>query len=85
MITQKRLSTDHILDCDPGARSLLRPNRAEVVPLAKSKEPDVGASNGQVNHIADEQPVQEDEAACDVVSLDHGPDGDRPGNEEKNT
>lgn len=78
-------TVEHILDCNPGAGSLLRPDRAEVVPLAKSKKPDDGAGNGQVKHVADEQPVEEGEASGDVVPLDHGPDGDRPGNKETKT
>jgi len=73
------------LDCDPGAGSLLRPNRTEVVPHAESKEPDEGAGNGQVNHVGDKQPIQEDETSGDVVLLDHGPDRERPGNEEEKT
>ena len=79
----KRLSTDHILDCNLDVGRLLSPNRAEAVPHAKSKEPDDGAGSGQVKHVGDEQPVQEDEASGDVILLDHGPDRDCPGNEEE--
>lgn len=57
----------------------------EVFPETKSEEPDECAGNGQVNHVGDEQPVQESEAAGDVILLDHGPDRERPGNEEEET
>jgi len=76
---------EHILDFNPSDGTLLRPNCVEVDPLAKSEEPDEGAGNGQVNHVTDEQPVQEDKASGDMVSLNNGSDGDRPGNEETNT
>ena len=85
MATWNRLPTDHILDCNPGGRSLFGPNRTEVVPDTKGEEPDDGASSGQIKHITDEQPVQEDEASGDVVPLDHGSDRDYPGNEEEET
>jgi len=74
---------EHILDCNPGTGSLLRENRVEVCPQAKSKEPDVCAGDSQINHVGDEQPVQENEATGNVVPLDHGPDRERPGNEEE--
>jgi hypothetical protein len=83
MEARKKSSTDHILDCNPSAGSLLGPNRVEAVPHAKSKEPDDGTGSGQVKHVGNEQPVQEDEASGIVVLLDHGPDRDRPGNEEE--
>jgi hypothetical protein len=46
----------------------------EVYPQAKSEEPDECAGNGQINHVGDEQPVQENEATGNVIPLDHGPD-----------
>ena len=85
MATRKRTSTDHILECNPGAGSLLRPNLVEVGPKAKSEEPDNGSCPSQVRHVGDEQPIQKDEGSGDVVLLDHGPDRDYPGNEEDET
>jgi len=83
MATGEMASTDHVLDRNPGGGGLLRPNCAEGVPHAESKEPDDGPSPGQIEHIGDEQPIQEDKAASDVILLDHGPDRDHPGNEEE--
>ena len=85
MTTRRKVSTDHILDCNPGAGSLFGPNRAEVIPQAKSEEPDDCPGNSQVSHVGNEQPVQESEAPGDVVPLDHGPNREGPGNEEEQT
>ena len=85
MTTRKKVVTDHILDCNPGAGSLFRPNRVEIFPQAKSEKPDECAGDSQVNHVGYEQPVQENEASGDVVLLDHGPDRERPGNQEADT
>jgi hypothetical protein len=74
---------EHILDCNPGTGNLLGENRMEVYPQAKSEEPDECAGNGQINHVGDEQPVQENEATGNVIPLDHGPDRERPGYEEE--
>lgn len=57
----------------------------EVCPQAKSEEPDECTGNGQVDHVGDEQPIQENKASGDMALLDHGPDRERPGNEEENT
>ena len=83
MATGKSGSTNHVLDCNAGTGGLLRPNRVEGVSHTESKEPDDGPSPGQIEHISDEQPIQEDKAAGDVVPLDHGPDRDHPSNEEE--
>jgi len=76
---------EHILYCNPGTGSLLRENRVEICPEAKSEEPDECAGNGQINHVGDEQPVQENKTTGNVVLLDHGPNRERPGNEEEQT
>lgn len=57
----------------------------EVCPQAKGEEPDECAGDGQINHVANEQPVQENEASGNVVLLDHGTDRERPGSEEADT
>ena len=51
----------------------------EGIPHTKSKEPNNGPGPGQVEHVGDEQPIEEDKAPGDVILLDHGPDRDNPG------
>ena len=55
----------------------------EVVPYTESKEPDDGAGSSQVEHGDDEHPVQKDEANSNMILLDHGSDGECPGNEKE--
>lgn len=82
MEARRRLSTDHVLDFDPGVGSLLGPNLVEVGPDAESKEPDDGTGGGQIDHVGDEYPVEQEKATGNVVLLNHGTDRESPGYEE---
>lgn len=74
---------EHVLNCNPGAGGLLSPSGVEVVPHAKSKEPNYGAGSSQIEHSNDKHPVEENEAYGNMVFLNHGSNRECPGNEEE--
>lgn len=57
----------------------------EFCALLEGEEPDEGSDDQNDDGIGDEQPVQDHEWLDDMVRLDDGSNGERPGNQQDDT
>jgi len=62
-----------VLNSDPVRRRQRSPLLLELVTLPQGKEPDHAANDDDSDRVHDEEPVEDDEAECDVVPLHDRP------------
>ena len=71
-----------VLDGDLRGLGLRLPDAKVVRALAHGPEPDEGADDEHGDRVGDEDPVEEDEAGCDMVALCDGKEGDEEGDKQ---
>ena len=78
------VATYLVLYLTTNIRRGFEPDLVEVVTNLQGEEPDVNSDDDNGNTVRDEHPVERREAACDVVRLYDGEDGEERGEAHEN-